>query len=321
MTDGSQNGVLSSLRMLDKARAAATDVVRDEGSNVDVFFNPEGEEIALCHLSGMLAFTFGNKVPAKSTFDDAAGIALAAHHLNIGDGSIVPQVQGLDKRCNIRFTTEFADTEYSRGVILNQVMEQINRKPGSPERQPCAFIGAYRSAVSIPMSIVTGIFGYPQVSGASTSADLDDGDQYPLFARTVPSDTGNAIPIIIYMRNVLNIKHLAVINENDAYGNSYVEGLRLAAQDHAPDMLIHQIPLDDGQGSIVAAVASLKNTEFRFVFAIVFTVETHDALLTEAYKEGVAGTGKHNWLFGDSFLGVLEGRQFKEGSPLHKSYR
>jgi ABC-type branched-subunit amino acid transport system substrate-binding protein len=201
------------------------------------------------------------------------------------------------------------------------VVEQINREPGSPASLPCAFIGAYRSAVSIPMSIVTGLFGYPQVSGASTSADLDDSSQYPLFARTLPSDTGNAIPIIIYMRNVLGIKHLAVIFQKDAYGNAYVEGLRLAAQEHATDMVIHQIPFSNGQGSIESAVANLKNTEFRFVFVIVFTVETHDALLMEAYNEGVAGTGKHNWLFGDSFLGVLEDRQFEEGSPLHKSYR
>ena len=66
------------------------------------------------------------------------------------------------------------------------------------------------------MSIVTGLFGYPQISGASTSVDLDDTVQFPLFGRTVPSDQGNAIPIIIYLRNVLEIKHLTVINVNDA---------------------------------------------------------------------------------------------------------
>ena len=147
----------------------------------------------------------------------------------------------------------------------------------------------------MPTSLVTGLLGYAQVSGVSTSASLDDKSQYPLFARTIVSDHGNAVPIIKYIREVLQVKHLAMINVNDAYGNLFVEGLRLAADAHAPDMTLMQIPLNEGQRSIEHAVASLKETGFRFVFCLVFTDEVHDALMTEAYKQGVAGDGKHNW--------------------------
>jgi hypothetical protein len=322
MAESNQQPVLTSLRMYDEIRSNATSVTREEGSNVDLLTTPDGEgTYALCHLSALLPFTFGDSVPFEPAFEDAAAIALAAHHLNVGDGRIVPQVQRLNERCNVRFTAEFADTEFQGGVTLSHIVQQTNREPGASERIPCAFIGAYGSRVSIPMSIVTGLLGYPQVSGASTSAALDDVSQYPLFARTIPSDAGNAIPLIIFMRNVLDITHLAVVNVNDAYGNSYVEGLRAAAEEYAPDMIIHQIPLDAGEGAIESAVTSLKNTKCRFVYGLVFTIETHDALMTEAFRQGVAGNGDHNWLFGDSFFDTLDGRSFEKGSPLHLSYQ
>ena len=318
-------GVLSSLRYYDQERRDARDVTRNEGSNVDHFTTSNGEKVALCHLSTFLPFTQGNYKPIYNIHEDMAAITLAAHHLNTGDGTIVPEIERLNERCNIRFTTEFADTEYSAGTVLNHVVDQSNREPNSPEeRLPCAFIGAMRSSISIPMSIVTGIFGYPQISGSSTSVDLDDTAQFPLFGRTIPSDQGNAVPIIMYLRNQLNIQHLTVINVNDAYGNAYVDGLRLASSIHAPDMAIHQIPLDDDgnqSSSIEAAIASVKKVEYRYIFAIVFTAETHDVLLTEAYKQDVVGNGKHNWLFADSFAGEIDDRIFPKDSILHKAYK
>jgi Receptor family ligand binding region len=321
MTTSTSAGILDSLRLYDALRLNATAVTRHEGSNLDHFVTPAGKEIALCHLSGLLPFSFGDFVPQLLGFEWSANVALAAHHLNTGDGSIVPEVEGLDKRCKIRFTTEFIDTQFSEGVALNHVIAQTNREPGSlTERNPCAFIGATRSAVSIPTSIVTGLLGYPQVSPASTSVALDDKSQFPLFGRTLPSDDGNAVPIVRFMREVLNIKHLAIINVNDSYGNNFAQGLRKAAEIHAPDMVLYQVPLDEDEGSMEAAIASVKKTGFRYIFCLVFTEETHDLLLTEGYRQGVAGTGVHNWVFADSFLGTLNGRKFEKGSTLHKVY-
>ena len=325
--------ILTSLPKYDLFRVAASvsgSVVRKEGSNLDTFdFSkgppPDGDNdsnIAICHLSTVLPFTQGDFKPVEPQYEDAVALALAVHQMNVGDGSIVPEIEGLNERCPIRFTFELADTEYDGGVTLGHVVDQVGRDPTGPQSIPCAFIGAYRSAVSIPTSIVTGVFGYPQVSGGSTSADLDDKSQYPLFGRTIPSDAGNAIPIVIYMRHVLQIQHLAVINVNDAYGNAYVEGLRNAAKIHAPDMEIVQVPFDEGSpDSVQSVVASVKKTEFRFIFLLVFTNPTHDAIMEEAYLQGIAGNGLHNWLAGDSFTGTLDDRSFEEGSPLAMAYR
>jgi ABC-type branched-subunit amino acid transport system substrate-binding protein len=312
-------GILSSLRYYDALRASSSNVSRPEGSNVDILANSQGQELAYCHLSGLLRFTKGDYVPVQATHEDAAAIALAIQHLNTGDGSIVPAIEGLNESCNVRFTVEFGDTQYNPGVGLSIVANQTRRE--LPEQKPCAFLGAYRSAVSITTSIATGILGYPQVSGGSTSTDLDDKSQFPLFGRTIPSDAGIAIPLIKYLRNVLQIRHLAIINANDAYGNAYVDGMRAAALEFAPDMTLSQIPLDDTENGITVAIQTLKATEFRFVYGIIYTDETHDALMREAYREGVAGDGLHNWIFGDSFVGTLDGRSFAADSPLHYAYK
>ena len=309
-TDG---GKLWSLRYYDSFYESNATIDRAENSNVDRFLSDDGEPFAICPFSFIEPFTTGDDVPHRATYEDAASVALAIQHLNTGDGSIVPHVAGLHEKCPIRFTMMTADTAYTPGVALKHVVEQAGKA--------CAFIGAYRSAVSMPMAIVTGLLGYPQVSPGSTSADLDDRSQYPLFGRTLPSDAGNAIPLVLFLRNVLQIEKLAVININDAYGNAYVEGMRQATAKYTPDLSIQQIPVDDNSESIQAAVRSLKQTGFRFVFCLVFTRETHDELLLEAYNQGVAGNGLHNWIFGDSFLGVLVDRTVEKDSPLYRAYR
>ncbi|KAL3934155.1 MAG: hypothetical protein SGBAC_010067 [Bacillariaceae sp.] len=324
------SGVLHSLRDYDAVRLDAagsinstTSIKREEGNNVDILSSTITEsEVALCHISGFApfsGFTAGDYTPWKPAFEDTAAVALAAHHLNVGDGSIVPEIDGLNERCPIRFTLEFTDTEFQAQTTMNHVVEQINREEGSEFRRPCAFLGAYGSALSIPVSIVTGLFGYPQVSGVSTSTDLNSRVNHPLFARTVPSDEGNAIPVIKYFQERLEITRLAVIYQNDPYGNAFLRGLNDAALTYAPDMVLDPILLNDGARSIEVAISNLKESGVRFVFCLVFSV--HDDLMTEAYKQGVAGTGEYGWFFGDSFLGTLNDRTFEKDSPLQLAYQ
>lgn len=318
-------GVLTSLRELDALRSDVGNAwVREEGSHIDNRVvdgsSSTTSPLAICHLDAFLPFTSASGVPpTKKNYEEGASIALAVQHLNAGDGSISREVQGLNERCNIRFTVEFEDTQYDGGRTVNHVIDVLNRDPAT-ERAPCAFVGAYRSSISIPSSLLTGLQRYPQVSGASTSSDLDNKGQYPYFARTVPSDAGNAVSIIQFLSNVLKIEHLAVININDAYGNNFIQGLRAAAVNYAPMMKIHQASLDNDEASTRAALQSVKETEYRYILALVFGEETFDQLLEAAYDMGIAGTGEHQWFFGDSFNGV-DGREFEANSPLHLAYR
>eukprot|EP00980_Cylindrotheca_fusiformis_P012051 scaffold2863_cov114-Cylindrotheca_fusiformis.AAC.3 len=313
--------LLKSLLWYDHLRLNATgSIAREEGSNVDVFQDPNTKErVVLCNFIGLLSFTIDGVNPFIPMYIDAAAMALAAHHLNVGDGTIVPEVEGLNDRCNVRFTVEFANTQVDTETALNQVVHLIGRDVGAAERLPSAFVGTPFSSISIPTSIVTGLFGYPQVSASASSIDLDDKSQHQLFGRTMTSEADNVVPIVIYLRDILHVTKLAVIHTTDPYGNANALGVREAARKYAPDMDIISIPMTDGEDAEKATIDAIKKTGYRYVFCTTTRAGT-EKLLTEAYNMDVAGNGKHNW-----FLGRVSGgpgdNSFEKGSPLSRAYQ
>eukprot|EP00980_Cylindrotheca_fusiformis_P007596 scaffold1582_cov93-Cylindrotheca_fusiformis.AAC.5 len=312
--------LLKSLPHYDNLRLNATgNIKREKGSNTDVFRDPATEEnVVLCHLNTLVPLSFPDSTLWAPRHVDAAAVALAAHHLNVGDGRFVSEVEGLNERCNVRFTVEFADTQLNTEYALSQVLDRIGRSAGTADRLPCAFVGTLASITAVPTSIVTGLFGYPQISATATSTDLDDRSQHRLFGRTSPNDADNAVPFILYLRDDLHVTKLAVIHYNDPYGNANALGLRDAARNFAPDMDIRLIPINEGSEDVEkAAVQAVKETGFRYVYCAVYQT---DKLLTEAYNMGVAGNGMHNWFIGDSANRPSD-FTFEKGSPLSLAYR
>ncbi|CAJ1931277.1 unnamed protein product [Cylindrotheca closterium] len=244
-----------------------------------------------------------------------AAVLLALEHLNTGNGTLVEEVGGLDERCNIKFTSEFKDTALSESESLNHVVELTGR---SQETElPAAYVGAFRSACSMVTSLVTGLRGIPQISPVSTSSHLNDVGQYPLFGRTVPSDDGTAVPAIKYLREQLGVRHLAILYVNDSYGNAYTAGMQLAAALHAPDMTIHafDLPITLTPDVVENAVSVLKSSGYLYFFGI-FDPRQYEPIMTEAYHQGIAGDGEHNWMFSDALSTSVTQRGIDANSPL-----
>ena len=111
------------------------------------------DEIAVCNLAALLPFRDGiDGEHLSSMFEYAGALALAAQHLNTGDASVVSDLGGLPDRCNVRFTVEWFDTS----LVQNHAVDEVIRATDRPLLAPCAFLGAMRSAVSMPTSIITG---------------------------------------------------------------------------------------------------------------------------------------------------------------------
>ena len=141
----------------EKLREAATAI--ETIGNVDVLTMPaddgEGstEEIGVCHIPTFLPFVGGKLFPLVQV---AIATHLAIQHLNDGDGSIVSELEGLNDRCDIRFTTEMIDTMRSPSVAVDGYLQAHS------EKTICAVMGAARSPVTIPLAILTGIHDVPQ---------------------------------------------------------------------------------------------------------------------------------------------------------------
>lgn len=278
-------------------------------NNVDVITTSNGNELGLCHMPVFIPAEYSSEVRG------AMGVFLAIKHLNSGDGSVIPEIEGLNERCNIRFTTEIFDTEASERVALNKLVELTRRDPEN-EQLPCAILGASRTASSAPMAIINGIEGYPQFSHYATGSQLDDKSQYNLFGRVIPSDDGTAIPLIYYLRDILGVSHFGILHTNDAYGLAFTASLEKAIKTHAPYMSFNraEIPFNNPTPiEIENAVKILSSTPFRHFFGVINN-QNYNMIMAEAYKQGIAGPG-YNWIFSDSMRIDSIGEQ-DENSPL-----
>ncbi|KAK1740311.1 GABA-B receptor-like protein [Skeletonema marinoi] len=327
--------------------ATAPQISSTPGNNLITLNNDK----SLCHLPYVFPFTDSSGSPwnAIGTYEGFAAIALAAQHLNAGDGSIVPEVAALaNNKCGVKFNVAAFDTALSESIAVDQIIQITDRTNaqaianGGPAddanvllRPPCVILGAARSAVTMPTSLISGLRGFPQISPISTSPALDDKSQYRYFARTIPNDDGTSVPLIARLNSgsgddntgakdeseSWGVNHLAVLYVDDAYGNAFAQGIVLAAKEMAPGMQIETFSLavnpDDAQ--IQRVIASMAESQYMYFFAIL--ASSYDEIMTAAYNAGIAGTGKHTWLFSDGVGSEFTGRDFTVGSPLERAYR
>ena len=146
----------------------------------------------------------------------ACSTFLAAHHVRNGDNSVVPNLHALTG--NLDLSLEMYDTQMFEQVAIRGYLD--GRSKGAR-----ALIGAQRSAVSMPLALLSGIDQIPQCSFWSSSPSLSNKLLYPYFGRTFPSDAVTALAVPGLLR-YFGWASIGVVHVNDAYANAYAEGLR-----------------------------------------------------------------------------------------------
>lgn len=169
------------------------DIVTTTSFTTDSLLTQDLEGKAICHILEMNRYSFpvgpGALLTFPSTYplESLAAVVMATEHLNTGDGSVVTELDGLNERCNIRFTSEFLDTQGQEVEAVDHVINAIQRE--SPQQQsPCAFLGGFRAQVNIATALYTSLKGYPQVSTLTSAPQLDNKDIYPLYGSLNPSN-------------------------------------------------------------------------------------------------------------------------------------
>jgi len=280
------------------------------------------EELAFCHLPALIPL-------ARAGIGDIAGIALAIQHLNSGNGTIVPEIEGINKRCNIRFTFEVSDTEDSvRGTvnnIIHLIYRDLEKKGDTEHSKPCAFLGAYRSDNTVPASIISSVNNYPMFSPSATSSVLDNKQQFDHFGRLIPSDDGTALALVQFLLD-LDVYHFVVLHVDDVYGNRYLASLREAANKIAPGKMkikpfsiptVFETNPERAQEIIESRIKDIAETQLLYIVGI-FYVPQYKTVMKEAFQQGIAGNGVHNWLFGDVIMNTqIRDAEYEKGSPLY----
>ena len=287
------------------------DVIQiSDPENVPEFVYGNGT-VPHCHLVGVLPFKLSDDPDLRCStpvspraLEHASAMALAVEHLNTGNSSIVSNMGELRRSIcrDLTFTIEYLDTKDNPGIAIEETFGMIDRKKSEyGYRTPCSFVGGVRSAVTTPTALLTGHKGYMEVSGSSTAFELDNRVQYPRFARTIPSEQDNVIPIVTYFTNVLELKYLALIYMNEPYGNSFAEVLARENEKRLDALHIRRIAIDSTGETMKNALEELRDSQYSYILAAMPSTRYYDQLLQAAFDMELAGNGNYQWYFSDSF--------------------
>lgn len=118
------------------------------------------------------------------------------------------------------------------------------------------------------------------------------------------------------------VRYFAVLHSDDSYGNAFARGITSSALKEASIIRVETFPIEIGADNQTtsAAIKQLKDLQFTYFFGIFWGTDA-DNIMMEAYNQGIAGTGKHSWIFSDSMGSYVIGKKYSVGSPLEKAYR
>ena len=90
-------------------------------------------------------------------------------------------------------------------------------------------VGALSSPVSLVVGDLATAMGVPMISYGASSLELDNAARYPLFLRTVPSDTRQAKGIVQLIHK-LNVTYVGALYIDDAYGKNGIKAISTEAK-------------------------------------------------------------------------------------------
>jgi Receptor family ligand binding region len=137
-----------------------------------------GTQYRLAEFKAFLPLSDGEAI-RQGYQDDAAAALLAVYHFNNLEQSPILTEDDVEE-CNVKLTMEIVDSRFSPIGTTRVFTESLHTENTLSTPLPTGVIGAYRSATTSPLAILTGVNGIPQVSHASTSTDFDVKEQFPL---------------------------------------------------------------------------------------------------------------------------------------------
>lgn len=164
----------------DENSGSLTDVSVASDSNVFkvLLDDATGTQYRLTEFKAFLPLSNGESM-RQGYQDDAAAALLAVYHFNNLEQSPILNEQEVEG-CNVKLTMDIVDSKFSPIGTTRVFTESLHTENTLSTPLPTAVIGAYRSATTSPLAILTGVNGIPQASYASTSSDFDVKEQFPL---------------------------------------------------------------------------------------------------------------------------------------------
>jgi hypothetical protein len=280
----------------------------------------ETEEI-LCHIPILFRWSMNDQDDVSSeAFGGSAAALLAMHHFNTGNSSIIDELQDIQERCPLRFTTELIDSQSSGSVAMQQLTRLLTRRPEDVEiPQPCALLGSSWSSTTKQLATVTGVYDLPHVTSSASSVELDNAAEYPLFARTHPSDASMAHLSINYLATQLDVEYVAVLYVDNAFGNAYNSELLKQAAQFNMTIVSEGFRAGATDDEVSAALERLQKSEYRYFLGVFFAAD-YERIMTRAMELNMAGPDTF-WMFNGALASMFINGNLEviENPPLAKA--
>ncbi|KAI2508956.1 hypothetical protein MHU86_5451 [Fragilaria crotonensis] len=223
------------------------------------------------------------------------GYFLAVKHINDRNPAILANLPALFEGCDIQFSTEIFDSQYSPVVGSRYIAELLQRNPHSIEAPyPAAIVGGAYSSEAKTAAVLSGIYGVPLVSSSATSSELENREVYSTFARVIPTDAGNALVMVEHLAD-LGVYEFGVVYIRNEFGENYLRDIRTEAAKR--NMRIESFWYETIEealqpGSLDAAMTELQKTKLNYFFGIPYLSKAIEAeIMRAAYRAGIAGPG------------------------------
>ncbi|CAB9510575.1 Gamma-aminobutyric acid (GABA) B receptor [Seminavis robusta] len=159
--------------------------------------------------------------------------------------------------------------------------------------QPFAILGAARSVVSQTVGTLASALDLPQISSSSTSSSLDTLSH---FARTVPTNAGDAHAAVAYLHH-LNVTNLGVLVIKNIWGRRYETELTHHAKRY--NISVHSVAYNDEDENLELAMQQLQNSKLRYFMGII-NPSGWKPVVRKAYEYGLMGRVGYQWYLADT---------------------
>ena len=156
-----------------------------------------------------------------------------------------------------------------------------------------------------------------------TQRSLDNQLSYPKFARTMPTDGGTAETAVDFMIDRLGTKYFVLLYVDSVDTRSYAVAIRDVVA-RRKNITVEEVVINESWGNIQDVVSQLKELKFNTIYAKLPDISggtNTDSLMEEAYKESLAGDGKHTWIFSYETFPNFFLKNYTKESTLHSTYR
>ncbi|XP_028400115.1 metabotropic glutamate receptor 3-like [Dendronephthya gigantea] len=160
-------------------------------------------------------------------------------------------------------------------------------------------VGPSRSSLSIEVAKLLRLFKVPQVSYASTSAELSNTKKYSFFARTVPPDSLQA-QAMLHVVKIFNWSSVFTVNSAGSYGENGIEEFKkLASVETSVCVVLSKQVTDEYTSARYDEIINMFSQFSSTRVVVLFLKDNHLKLLLQAAKRnnyvGVVWIASDEW--------------------------